>query len=141
MSGADGARRSTRADVTGPAGTPPEPLAAATGGLCPRCGAKTLFAGFIAFAPRCTNCGLDFLRFNVGDGPTVFLTMGIGTLVTVLAVFAELLYSPPTWLHVALWLPLTLGGVAVSLRFTKALLLALEYRNAAREARLTSDEP
>uniref|UniRef100_UPI003B63AA5D DUF983 domain-containing protein n=1 Tax=Sphingomonas sp. PL-96 TaxID=2887201 RepID=UPI003B63AA5D len=124
-----------------PAGAPPEPFAAATGGLCPRCGAKTLFAGFIAFAPRCTNCGLDFLRFNVGDGPTVFLTMGIGTLVTVLAVVVELVFSPPTWLHILLWLPLTLGGVAVSLRFTKALLLALEYRNAAREARLTREEP
>jgi uncharacterized protein (DUF983 family) len=127
--------------VTDSAGARPETLTAATGGLCPRCGAKTLFAGFIAFAPCCTNCELDFLQFNVGDGPTVFLTMGIGTLVTVLAVVVELIFSPPTWLHVVLWLPLTLGGVAVSLRFTKALLLALEYRNAAREARLTRDEP
>ena len=127
--------------MTGPAGRGRQGFRRRAGGLCPRCGAKTLFAGFIAFAPRCANCGLDFLQFNVGDGPTVFLTMGIGTLVTVLAVVVELLFSPPTWLHVMLWLPLTLGGVAVSLRFTKALLLALEYRNAAREARLTSDEP
>ncbi|GGO96140.1 uncharacterized protein DUF983 [Stakelama pacifica] len=48
----------------------------------------------------------------------------------------ELAADPPWWLHVLLWLPLVVGGTLVSLRFAKGLLLALEYRNAAREGRI-----
>lgn len=104
-------------------------------GLCPRCGNPTLFAGFARFAPRCRACGLDFSGFNVGDGPAAFLTLAVGALVTALAVAVELAYQPPWWVHAVLWLPLTIVAVLVSLRFAKALLLALEYRNRAREGR------
>lgn len=104
-------------------------------GLCPRCGNPTLFAGFARFAPRCRACGLDFSGFNVGDGPAAFLTLAVGALITALAVAVELAYQPPWWVHAVLWLPLTIVAVLVSLRFAKALLLALEYRNRAREGR------
>lgn len=106
---------------------------AALSGLCPRCGAKTLFAGTARFAERCSACGLDFSRFNVGDGPAAFLTLIVGTLVVVLAIWVQLAFEPPFWVHIALWVPLsallTLGG----LRIAKAALLASEYRNKARE--------
>lgn len=111
----------------------PGPVAVALGGCCPRCGSKTLFAGFARFAPQCRACGLDLTAFNVGDGPAAFLTLGIGALVTGLAIALELKASPPWWLHVLLWLPLTAILVLVSLRYSKAALLALEYRHRARE--------
>lgn len=117
----------------------PAPLAAAFGGLCPRCGAATLFAGFASFAPKCRACQLDLSAFNVGDGPAAFLTLGIGGLVTALAIALELSASPPWWLHVLLWLPLTAILVLVSLRYSKAALLALEYRHRAREGRIADD--
>ena len=104
-------------------------------GQCPRCANPTLFAGFARFAPNCRACGLDFSAFNVGDGPAAFLTLVIGTLITILAVALELAYEPSWWVHIALWLPLTIASVMISLRFTKALLLGLEYRNQAREGR------
>ena len=69
----------------------------------------------------------------VGDGPAAFLTLGIGTIVTALAIWLELAVGPPWWVHVIVWVPLTLGGVVGSLRIAKGWLLALEYRNAARE--------
>jgi len=108
----------------------------ALGGLCPRCGAKTLFAGVARFAPKCRACQLDFSAFNVGDGPAAFLTLGIGGLVTGLAVALELGAEPPWWLHLLLWLPLTTVLVVVSLRYSKGVLLALEYRHRAREGRI-----
>lgn len=95
-----------------------------------------MFAGLIAFASRCTECGLDFTAFNVGDGPVVFLTLGIGTLVTILAITVELAFEPGILIHALLWVPLTVALVVVGLRFTKGLLLALEYKNAAREGKL-----
>lgn len=118
----------------------PTILAVSLGGLCPRCGAKTLFAGFARFAAQCRACGLDFTAFNVGDGPAAFLTLGIGTLVTALAIALELGASPPWWLHVLLWLPLTAALVLGSLRYSKGALLALEYRHRAREGRIAESD-
>ena len=103
-------------------------------GLCPRCGAKTMFAGMLAFAERCPTCELDYARFNVGDGPTALVTLAVGTITVALAVSVELSFGPSWWVHVLLWLPLTFALVIGGLRVTKAWLLASEYRNDAREA-------
>lgn len=116
------------------------PLQAALRGCCPRCASRTLFAGFVRFAPRCRACGLDFQTFNVGDGPAAFLTLGVGAFITLLAVTLELAAEPPFWVHIILWAPLTLIAVIVSLRFAKAALLALEYRHRAREGRISAEE-
>jgi uncharacterized protein (DUF983 family) len=118
----------------------PTPVEVAFSGCCPRCGKGRLFQSFLKFAPKCDACGLDFDGFNVGDGPAAFLTLGIGGLVTVLALAVELAWSPPWWVHALLWVPLVVGGVVLSLRVAKAALLALEYRNAAREGRLRGGE-
>ena len=110
-------------------------------GLCPRCGAKTLFAGLARFADKCPNCGLDLSSFNVGDGPAAFLTLILGAIITALAIWLELTLHPPLWLHMLIWIPVTAGGVVLSLRAAKGALIAAEYRNAAHEGRLVIDPP
>jgi uncharacterized protein (DUF983 family) len=117
--------------------TEPTPAAVALRGLCPRCAAKTLYKGLAGFTSKCRACGLDFAGFNVGDGPAAFLILVIGALVTGLAVWLELAAEPPFWVHALLWIPLTAIAVVGSLRFAKGLLLALEYRNRAREGRIS----
>lgn len=107
---------------------------AALFGLCPDCGARGLFAGLTGFAPRCRACGLDFAQFNVGDGPAAFLTMVIGALIVGLALWLELAWHPPFWLHVVLWVPLTAAAVVWGLRAGKAALLAAEFQRGAKEA-------
>lgn len=114
----------------------PALLDSAVRGLCPRCGARTLYGGLAGFSDRCRACGLDYSGFNVGDGPAAFLIFIVGGLVTGLAIWLELAWSPPFWLHVLLWLPLTVLLVVGLLRVTKGLLLALEYRHRAREGRI-----
>ncbi len=107
---------------------------AALFGCCPKCGARTLFAGVVEFANRCRVCGLDFTAFNVGDGPAAFLTLIIGALVTGLALWLELSVQPPFWVHVVLWVPFTAAAVLGGLRASKAWLLQAEYRRKASEA-------
>jgi len=104
-------------------------------GACPRCRAKTLFAGVVTFAERCNSCALDFSRFNVGDGPAAFLTLGIGAVVSALAIWLQLAAEPPFWIHAVLWVPLTTFAVVAGLRYSKAKLLAAEWRRKAGEAR------
>jgi uncharacterized protein (DUF983 family) len=122
---------------------PPDPATGTTGllvqaarGACPRCGARTMFAGPLRFAPACGDCGLDYDQFNVGDGPAAFLTLIVGAVMVALALTLELKAHPPLWLHLLLWTPLTTLAVVASLRVAKGLLLTLEYRNKAREGRI-----
>lgn len=115
---------------------PPPVIVTALKGACPRCGAPSLFAGWVRFAPRCNGCGLDYSGFNVGDGPAAFLTLIVGTIIVVLSIWLELSLGPPVWLHLLLWIPLTTLLVIVSLRWAKGALLALEFHNAAREGQL-----
>jgi uncharacterized protein (DUF983 family) len=114
----------------------PTPLNSGLRGLCPRCGAKTLFSGGVRFVDRCAACGLDIAAFNVGDGPAAFLTLVIGAIVAAAAIILDLSVSPPWWVHVLIWPIVTLGLIVGSLRVAKGWLLALEYRNAAREGRI-----
>jgi len=109
-------------------------LQAALSGLCPQCGAKTLFAGLAKFADRCGNCGLDYSSFNVGDGPAALLTLVIGALVIVLAITVDVAFNPPFWVQALIWVPVTVALTFWSLRVAKGALLAAEYRNKAGEA-------
>jgi len=122
--------RGTNQSETGQPGI----AAAALFGLCPQCGARSLFGGAARFAPRCTGCGLDYAQFNVGDGPAAFLTMIVGALVVGLAVWLEFAMHPPVWVHILLWVPLVGGLTLWGLRVSKAALLVAEYQRKAAEA-------
>lgn len=104
-------------------------------GLCPQCGARTLFGGLVKFAPRCRVCGLDFESFNVGDGPAAFLILIVGAVVVGLAAWLQVSVAPPFWVHALLWIPLSTALVIYGLRAAKAALVMAEYRNRAGEAR------
>ena len=110
---------------------------AAVQARCPRCENAPLFDGWVRFAPRCRACGLDFDKFNVGDGPAAFLILIIGALITALALMLQLGAHPPFWVHIILWVPITTALVILCLRASKAALLILEYRNQAREGRIS----
>jgi len=127
--------RAARGVISGQPTGDPSPLKAAVAGNCPKCGAHTLFAGWVGFAPQCRCCGLDFASFNVGDGPAAFLIFIVGTITVVAALVVDGMFSPPWWVHLV-WIPvaaaLTMGGLRVS----KAWLLSQEHRHRAREGRI-----
>ena len=111
-------------------------LAAATlKGLCPKCGAATLFAGTARFASTCRACGLDFAAIDVADGPAAFLILIVGTIVAVAAIFVDLAYSPAWWVHL-IWLPIMIALTLAGLRLGKAALIYQIYHHAAGEGRL-----
>lgn len=111
----------------------PSPLRAALACRCPRCGRGRLFAGFLALAPTCELCGLDYGAVDAGDGPAVFLIFTLGALVVPLALLAEVRFAPPLWLHMAIWAPLVLGLALGLLRPLKAAMIALQFRYRAGE--------
>lgn len=112
---------------------------AALFGECPACGERTLFAGWVRFAKRCSACGHDFTAYNVGDGPASFLILILGALVSAAAIALQLAASPPFWVHIVLWVPLTTVAVIASLRTSKAAMLIHESRAQVREGRVAND--
>ena len=113
--------------------SPVNPLRAGLTGSCPRCGNGRLFEGYLTLRPRCPVCGLDYGFADAGDGPAVFVIMIIGFVVVGLALWTELSFSPPLWLHLLLWIPLTLALCLVLLRMLKGALINLQYKHDARE--------
>ncbi|MEQ1688412.1 MAG: DUF983 domain-containing protein [Sphingopyxis sp.] len=119
-----------------PKAEPPAIAEAALLGLCPDCGARTLFSGVVRFADRCDHCDLDYAGYNVGDGPAALLIMLVGAIVVTGAVSLQLAQHPPFWVHILLWVPLSTVLVVGLLRVAKAALLISEHRRQARDGRI-----
>ena len=96
---------------------------------CPACGRGALFRGFLSVVPECAVCGQDLRSHEAGDGPAVFAILLLGAVAVALALWTELRFAPPLWLHAALWAPLTLAGSVALLRLLKATLIALHFRH------------
>lgn len=140
MSGAAGALRFTAdmADDPADAGLKGQPavMQAALFGLCPACGAQTLFSGPLRIVGQCPACGEDFAAANVGDGPAALLILPLGALVVAGALFLHFVLGAPWWVQMITWPPLTAVLAIMGLRIGKAALFALEHQRAAREGRL-----
>ena len=115
---------------------PQSPYDTGLKGYCPRCGEGHLFKGFIDIAPKCERCGLDFDFADAGDGPAVFVILIAGFIVLGAALYTEIVYEPPMWVHMVIFLPMVLVVVLGLLRPLKGLLVALQYRNRAEQGRL-----
>lgn len=114
----------------------PSPFKTGLAGRCPRCGEGALFQGFLKVRPNCSACGLDFGFANSADGPAVFIMLIAGFGVLGSALYVEIAYEPPIWLHLAIWLPLSVIVCIGLLRPMKGLAVSLQYANKAEEGRL-----
>jgi uncharacterized protein (DUF983 family) len=116
----------------------PSPASAALRGRCPRCGRGRLFDGYLAVRPSCENCQLDFSFADSADGPAFFAMSAVGILIVALAMWVEFTWEPPIWLHMALWLPLSILLCLLLVRPLKALMIALQFQQKAEQGRLRS---
>jgi len=108
-------------------------------GRCPACGKGKLYSGYLALAPRCDVCGLDYGFADSGDGPAVFVVLVTGFIVTGAALFTEIVYAPPYWVHALLWGPLAIILPLLLLRSFKGALIAVQYHHKAEEGQLASE--
>lgn len=111
---------------------PVDPVMTGIRGLCPRCGQGKLFDGFLKVKPSCANCDLDYRFADSGDGPVVFVILIVGFVVVGAALWAEVNFNPPLWLHFILWIPLAIVFSLGLTRMLKGILINLQFRNNAR---------
>ena len=96
---------------------------------CPRCGVDRLFSGFLEVAKRCEFCDLDLSSEDSGDGAAVFVILVVGFAIVGLALTTEIMFSPPLWVHYAIWIPVILGASLGILRPFKSILIAFQFKH------------
>ena len=107
----------------------PSAFGAGVRGRCPACGQGRLFEGFLSVRKQCEVCGADLSAQDSGDGPAAFIILIVGGVVVAAAGITEVMYQPPTWLHLVLWLPLTVIGVLALMRPFKGGLIGLQWKH------------
>ncbi|MGO4735572.1 DUF983 domain-containing protein [Bosea sp. 2KB_26] len=115
------------------------PLSPAQTGLrgrCPRCGQGHLFQGFLKLRPKCEVCGLDYSFADPADGPAFFVMMFVCIPAVVFALWLEMAYEPPAWVHLVTTLPLILLTCIPPLQPLKGWLVAAQFFHKAEEGRL-----
>ena len=106
---------------------------AGLGGRCPRCGEGRLFQGFLKLQDHCDSCGLELARYNAADGPAFFAMSFVGIFVGFAALFVEVAYAPPVWVHLLIWLPTIAVLSLLLLRPLKGLLVAQAFKHRAAD--------
>jgi uncharacterized protein (DUF983 family) len=102
-------------------------VSAALSGLCPRCGAKTLFAAPAALAETCANCGLDLRALERGGRLVGVVTMLLALVLIMAALGVDEWLRPPLWASFLFWGPVTVGAVIFGLRFYKTMWVYHQY--------------
>ena len=102
-------------------------VSAALSGLCPRCGAKTLFEGPAQLADECSHCGLNILSLERGGRFVGVVTMLLALALMLAALGVDEWLRPPLWLSLVVWLPVTVGGVIGALRLYKTMWVYHQY--------------
>ena len=108
-------------------------------GRCPHCGEGRLFRAFLKVADHCPACGEALHHQRADDAPAYFVILIVGHIVVPLALAVETAFAPSYWVHVVLWLPLTLGLSLALLQPIKGALVAWQWAHA--HARLRSAKP
>ncbi len=111
------------------ASEPTMKLALARGTLCkcPQCGEGRLFRKFLKVTDTCQVCGEELRHHRADDMPAYIVMSIVGHIVVGLVMWAEFTYAPPVWVHLSLWLPLTIVLTLSLLQPVKGFIVALQW--------------
>ncbi|MDK4740160.1 DUF983 domain-containing protein [Rhizobium sp. LEGMi198b] len=115
---------------------PLPPLQTGLRNRCPRCGQGHLFKGFLTLRPSCEVCGLDYSFADPADGPAFFVICFACIPSVALAVWLEVAFQAPYWVHAFTTLPFMLLTCIPPLRPLKGWLVASQYFYKAEEGKL-----
>jgi uncharacterized protein (DUF983 family) len=96
-------------------------------GRCPRCGEGKLFRAFLKVDSNCSACGLDFTPHRADDLPAYLVIVIVGHIVVPIALSIETNFSPPVWLQMAIYLPLTFVMSLALLQPVKGAVVGFQW--------------
>ena len=82
----------------------------------------------------CAGAAASSAAFTVGgDGPAAFIVLTVGFVILAAAPVVEVTYSCPVWLHLLVWLPLSLRLSVGLMRPSKGLPIVLQHQYRRHE--------
>lgn len=94
---------------------------------CPNCGSGALFWKYLKVQEACPSCGEALHHNRTDDAPPYFTMLIVGHFIVGGVLAMERAFSPPTWVHLAIWLPLTLAASLWLLPRVKGALVGLQW--------------
>jgi uncharacterized protein (DUF983 family) len=94
---------------------------------CPACGEGKLFRAFLKVNDNCPACGEELHHHRADDFPAYLVIVIVGHIVVPLVLAVETNFAPSYWIHLAMWLPLTLGLSLGLLQPVKGTVVALQW--------------
>lgn len=104
------------------------------GRRCPACGQGRLLRGYLTPEPVCERCGTDLLAYRADDMPPYVTITIVGHIVVLGCLSLEQALHPPQWVHLSIWLPLTLILTGVLLPVVKGAMIGMHYALGVRGA-------
>jgi len=99
---------------------------------CPACGEGLLFARYLKLHPTCSHCGLRLDEFRADDAPPYFTILIVGHIIVPGMLLLEQIKHPPSWVHVVLWVPLTLALTLLLLPRIKGAVIGFQWAQRIR---------
>jgi uncharacterized protein (DUF983 family) len=110
-------------------------------GKCPACGEGHLYRAYLKVADTCDHCGEELHHQRADDAPAYFTISIVGHIVVAGALILERALSPATWVHMAVWLPLTLFLCLAMLPAVKGALIGLQWSKRMHGFGGAADQP
>jgi len=96
---------------------------------CPNCGKGRLFGRYLKVVDTCQSCGEELHHHRADDAPPYFTMLIVGHIVVAGVLALEIGMHPAMWVHVVIWLPLTLGLSLALLPRIKGAIIGLQWAN------------
>lgn len=94
---------------------------------CPSCGVGRMFSRYLKVTDHCSECGEALFHHRADDAPPYFTISIVGHIVVALVLWVEVAWAPPVWVHMTLWLPLTLALSLLFLPPIKGSIVGLQW--------------
>jgi uncharacterized protein (DUF983 family) len=96
-------------------------------GRCPKCGEGRIFPAFLKVVDSCPACGEELHHHRADDFPAYIVIFIVGHLLVPIVLAVEAAFSPPVWVHLALWLPISLALVMGLLQPVKGAIVGVQW--------------
>ena len=94
---------------------------------CTNCGEGRLFRKYLKVIDRCEVCHEELFHHRADDMPAYIVMSIVGHIVVGGVLWAEFRYGWPMWLHLSIWLPLTVILTLGLLPPVKGFIVALQW--------------
>lgn len=96
---------------------------------CPSCGQGSLYHKYLKVSDSCPHCSEELFHQRADDAPPYFTMTITGHVVIGGIMIMEQMYAPPTWVHLAIWLPMLVLLSLWLLPRVKGALIGYQWAN------------